>query len=126
MGAEVTVFLVEDRQLQGVDHAAHGVDDATRQKPSEGLARKGRDDLSKGEHADPAHGNVDQGRKPLGAGNPQRVDEDAHGGNAPYQCQKEPAGAVAQNQHADRRVGPGDQDKDHHMICLAQHTVDLR
>ena len=66
MGAEVTVFLVEDRQLQGVDHAAHGVDDATRQKPSEGLARKGRDDLSKGEHADPAHGNVDQGRKPLG------------------------------------------------------------
>ena len=30
MGAEVTVFLVENRQLQGVDHAAHGVDDAAR------------------------------------------------------------------------------------------------
>lgn len=41
MGAEVTVFLVEDRQLQGVDHAAHGVDDATRQKPSEGLGAEG-------------------------------------------------------------------------------------
>ena len=69
-------------------------------------------------NTEPAHGNVDQGRKPLGAGNPQRVDEDAHGGNAPYQCQKEPAGAVAQNQHADRCIASGNQKIDHNMIQL--------
>ncbi len=60
MGAEVAVFLVEDRQLHGVDHAANGVDDTAGQEPSKGLARKRCDNLSKGQHADPAHGNVNQ------------------------------------------------------------------
>ena len=86
MGTEILVSGIKDWKLQGVDHAAHGVDDATRQKPSEGLARKGRDDLSKGEHADPAHGNVDQGRKPLGAGDPESIDDDPNKGNAPYKA----------------------------------------
>lgn len=126
MASEIFVLIVKDWKLQSIDHAANGVDDTAGQEPSKGLARKRCDNLSKGQHADPAHGNVNQGRKPFGAGDPQRVYENACSGNAPYQRQKEPAGAVAQNQHTDRSVGPGNQNENHHVVHLAQHAVYLR
>ena len=115
---EIAVLLVKDWQLHGIDHAACGINDTAGQKPAKGLPRKCRDDLSEGKYADPAHGNVDHGGKPLGTGDPQSIDEDACSSNAPYQCQHDPAGAVSQNQHADWRVGSCNQNKDHHMIDL--------
>ena len=36
VGAEELMFRIEDRQLQGIDDTAHGVDDATGQKPAKG------------------------------------------------------------------------------------------
>lgn len=126
MGAEIAEPAVEHRQLQRVDHAAHGVDDAAGQQPAEGAARQGVDEAFEGDHADPAHGDVDHGGKPFGAGNPYGVDDHAHDGDGPHQAKEQPAGFVAQHQQADGGVGSGDEDEDHHVIHLAQNLIYLR
>ena len=36
MGTEILVSGIKNWKLQGVDHAAHGVDDATGQEPAKG------------------------------------------------------------------------------------------
>lgn len=125
VGAEILMLGVEERQLQGIDDSAHGVDDAARQKPGEAGRRQGADDLGERQDAHPAHSDVNQGREPLGAGNPAGVDDDAHNGNAPDQTQQDPAGLVAQHDHAYRSVGAGDEDEDHHVVQFAQKLVDF-
>lgn len=61
VGSEVLMPGVEDRQLQGIDHAAQGIDDAAGQKPQETGSGQGAEDLGKCQDAYPAHGNIDQG-----------------------------------------------------------------
>lgn len=124
--AEILVFGVEERQLQGVDDAAHGVDDAARQEPGKAGSGQGADDLGERQEAYPAHGDVNQGREPLGAGDPAGVDDDTHDGDSPDQTQQDPAGLVAQHNHAHRSVGAGDENEDHHVVQFAQKLVDFR
>lgn len=70
VGTEEFMFRIEDRQLQGIDDTAHGVDDAAGQQPEK--SGRGQSFQQRPEYQDtyPAHGNVDHRGKPLGTGDP--------------------------------------------------------
>ena len=124
--SEIPVPVVKQGELHGIDDSPQGVDDAAGQKPEKSRLRQGLDDLGDGQNAHPAHGDVYEGGEPLGAGDPAGVDQDAHCGDSPHQGQQGPAGPVAQDDHADRGVGSGNEDEDHHVIDFPQQPVDLR
>lgn len=58
MGTEILMSGIEYRQFQRINNAANCIDNASGQKPSEGLGRKGIDNLRKSQNAYPAHGNI--------------------------------------------------------------------
>lgn len=123
VGAEARMQSVEDRELQSVDDAADGVDNAARQEPAEGGWGQGVYDLSKGQHAGPAHADIEGGGEPFRAGDPESFHNNAHQGDGPYQGTQQIPGAVVEYHQADRRIGTRDQYEDHHVIDLAQDTV---
>ena len=49
---------IKNRQFQGIDNAADGIDNPSGQKPSERLQGQGIDNLGEGKDAYPAHGDV--------------------------------------------------------------------
>lgn len=94
VGAEEAVLLVKEWKLHGIDNATGGIDDATGKQPPKCLPWECSDDLSESEHADPAHGNVNKGRKPFRTVDPECIHENAKNRDPPYQGQQDPAGAV--------------------------------
>ena len=58
MGAESFVPAVENGQLQSIDNASNGVDDASGQEPSEGSSGQGIENLGERQNAHPAHGDI--------------------------------------------------------------------
>lgn len=79
--------------------------------PAEGTWSQGGQDLSKGCHTDPSHGDINTGGKPLGTADPQGVDQDAHGCNGPHQGQEPVSGRISQNDEAYRRIRSCDRTK---------------
>ena len=94
MGTEILVSGIKNWKLQGVDHAAYRVDDTTSQKPAKSSSRESVDNLTKSQNADPAHGNVDHGREPLGAGDPECFDQNPCNSDSPDKSQQHPAGMI--------------------------------
>ena len=86
VGAEELMLRIEDRQLQGIDDTACGIDDATGQKPEECGRGQGLQQRPEDQDTYPAHGNVDHRGKPLRTGDPAGFHDHAHSGNAPHQC----------------------------------------
>ena len=126
MGAEVLELCIKDRKLQCIDDAADGVYDPASQKPAEGPVRQCADDLGHSQDAYPAHGDVDHRGEPFGTGDPQGTDEDAGDGDSPNKSHEGPSSLVTENHQADRCVGSGNQDVDHHMVNLPEHLVHSR
>ena len=87
MAAEIFVELVKQRQLQSVDNATDGVNDATGKEPAKGCDRQGFHKGLEHQHAEPAHGNVKNGGKPLRAVNPETFDDHANDCHTPNQNQ---------------------------------------
>ena len=58
VGAEILMSGIENRQFQSINNAAHRIDYAAGQKPSESLRRKGIDNLCKSQNAYPANGDI--------------------------------------------------------------------
>ena len=125
MGAEMLVLRVEDRQLEGVDDTAYGVDDTARQKPQECTAGQGAPQSAEYAETYPSHSDIDERGKPLRAGDPAYIDDHADEGDSPHDGEQRIAEPVAQNDEADRCVGTGDQDKDHHMVQLAKYFQNI-
>ena len=94
MGTESLVSGIKDWKLQGVDHATYRVDDTTSQKPAKSRSRESADNFTKSQDADPAHSNVDHGREPLGAGDPERFDQNPCNGDPPDKSLQHPSGVV--------------------------------
>ena len=120
VGAEELMFRIEDRQLEGIDDTAHGVDDAAGQQPEK--CGRGQGFQQRPEYQDtyPAHGNVDHRGKPLRTGDPTGFHDHAHSSNAPDKSQQRISQLTAQYNEAHRCVRTGNQYKDHHMIQLPE------
>ena len=58
MGTEPGVSGVEQRKLQRVNDAAHGVNNTAGQKPEESGGGQAVNESGKGQHADPSHGDI--------------------------------------------------------------------
>ena len=125
MGAEEFVLSVKNGKLQGIDHTADGIDDTACQKPAEGSMREHVPECSEDTETYPAHGNVDNGRKPLGTGDPAGFQNHAKKGDSPYYGKKCVAQLSAEDDQTDRCIGTCDQHKDHHMIDLTKDTQRL-
>lgn len=115
---------IEDRKFQRIDDASYGVDDTSGQKPSECCRRKGFYNFCEGQHTNPAHSDINNGREPFGACDPAGHDDDAYDGDSPDEGQHIPAGFISENDNADGGIGSGDQDEDHHVVDLSKHFVD--
>ena len=83
MGAEVFVAGIKNGKLKCIDNTAHCVNNSPCQKPSKACPWQCVDDSGKGQDANPSHGNIEKGRKPLGTGDPARFDENTRSGDAP-------------------------------------------
>ena len=125
MGAEGFVTGVKQGQLQCIEDASCCIDQSSGQQPCKSRGWKCCKDLLDCQDADPSHADVEYGRKPFGAGDPECLDDDPHQCDAPDQSQKHPASPVTQHDQADGGIGSCDQDKDHHMVDFFQDPVDL-
>ena len=125
VGAEILMLRIEDRKLQRIDHTADGIDDAAGEEPCESGRSESGNDLADRHDAYPAHRDVDHGREPLRAVDPEGIDDNAHDGNAPDKGQHPVAGLISEDDQAHRRVGSGDQDEDHHVVDLPENFVDM-
>ena len=125
VGAEELMFRIEDRQLQGIDDTAHGVDDAAGQQPAELCGAQVVPQLREGQDADPAHADIQHGGYPFGAVDPEQLEDHAGGGDAPDQREQHFADALPQREHAHRRIAAGDQHEDHHVVDLLAQRLRL-
>ena len=91
------------------------------QKPEEGGPGKRIPQLAEHCQANPAHGDVDYGGKPFGAGNPYRFNSHSEDGNAPDNGQKRISQLAAKDHQAYGGIGSCYQDENHHMINLAEY-----
>lgn len=92
VAAEVLVLAVKDRELQRVDHTAHGVDDASCEEPSEGCRGHVVQDLGEGEYAGPSHPDIEDGGDPFWTVYPEGFDQDACDRNRPYDREEDNPG----------------------------------
>lgn len=67
MRTKAFVSGIEKGKLQGVNNTAHGIDDASGQKPDKGRRRQSVYNFTECQDTYPAHGNVQAGRKPFWA-----------------------------------------------------------
>ena len=125
MASEVLVTVVEDRELQRVDHAADGVDVAPGKEPSELGGRQVIQNLAECKHAYPAHADVEHRRHPFRTVDPEAFDDDSGDRDAPYKSEKGKTGPAVQHQKAHRGVASCDQYEDHHVVDLLQQCVQL-
>ena len=118
MAAEIFVELVKKRQFQSVDNAAYGVNDAAGKKPAKGRRREGFHKRLEHQYAEPSHGNVKNGRKPLRAVDPETFDNHTDDSHTPHKSKQGIAQIFAQGNDAYRGVRAGNQYENHHVIHL--------
>ena len=121
MRSEIFMFVVKNRKLQRINDTAYCIYQPSCQKPEEGGPGKRIPQLAEHCQANPAHGDVDYGRKPFGAGNPYRFNSHSEDGNAPDNGQKRISQLAAKDYQAYGGIGACYQDENHHMINLAEY-----
>ena len=126
MASEVFVPVIKEGQLQGIDHAAHGVDNAACQEPAECSGRHIVQDLGEGKDAGPAHPDIEDGGYPFRAVDPKCFDQYACNRDRPHNGQEDDPGLSFQDDEADRGIAAGDEHGDHHMVDLFQDSVYFR
>ena len=83
MRAKELVSGIEERKLQCVDNTSDGVDHTSGNQPDKCCDGKGLDQRNHGQDTEPAHGNVNDGREPFRAGDPECLDQHTDDGNGP-------------------------------------------
>lgn len=118
MTPEVFVPIIKERQLQCVDNAACGINNAPGQEPAECRGRHIVEDLSESQDTGPAHPNVENGRYPFRTVYPECLDQNARDSNRPHNGKQDDPGLSFENDEADRSIASGDQHRDHHVVDL--------
>ncbi len=116
---------VEQWKLQCVNDTSDGINDPTGQEPVECSRCQGSDDGLDGCEADPAHGDINHGRNPFGAINPDGIEDYTDDCDEPDEGQESEADRIAQDDQAYRSVGSCDQNENHHVIDLFKHLIDM-
>ena len=70
MTSKIFMDTVKPLQLKSIDHASHGVDHTSGKQPSKCYGRELIKQGRKHDNTYPAHGDIDERRKPFGAGYP--------------------------------------------------------
>ena len=122
MGAEKGMSVVKQGKFQRIDNPSHRINNSPGQEPQESAFGQRIPQLAEYKHTDPSHGNVNHGRKPFGTGDPAGIDEHTDDGDAPHKSQERISLAAAQHDETYRRVGTGDQNKDHHMVYFPENA----
>lgn len=125
MGTKPAVLRIKYRKLQGIDHTACGIYDASCQQPEKSGMGQTVDDLGKGQHTGPAHGNIEKRGKPFGAVDPAAFQDDTQNGDPPDQCAEQVSCPSLKNDGADGGIGARNQHKNHAVIQLFQYPVCL-
>ena len=123
MAAEGRMMMVEQRQLQRIDHTADRIDDASGEQPGELRGTQGVQQLWQREDAQPSHRDVEDGRDPLRTIDPEELQDAAQKGDAPDDRQHRQTAPFSQREQADRRIAAGDEDEDHHVVDLLAQCV---
>ena len=125
MRTEVLMICIENGKLQCIDNTSNCINDTSCQKPSESCRRKCFDDRHKSKHTEPPHCNVDDRGKPLGTGDPAGLNKDSHNGHQPHCCTENGSCPAVKHDQADWCITSCYENKNHHMIHLAQTPVYL-
>lgn len=125
VAAEVFVFVVENRELQGIDDSADGVDDSACEEPAESSRCEGIYNLAEGEDAGPSHSDIEEGRDPFRTKYPECFDENPDSRDCPDDCKECDSGAAAEYEKAYRCVGSCNQDENHHVVYFFKNRIYL-
>ena len=125
MRAEIFMERVENRELERINDAADCVDDTACKQPSECRVRKRVPKRSEYQEANPAHCDVDCGRKPFRTGNPTHIDTHSGKGDTPYEGEQGVSHASAEYDKAHGGVRSGNQYKNHHMVYFTENIKNL-
>ena len=117
--------IVPPGPLQGVQHAAHGVQDAPRQQPGHAPHPQGQPQGVDGENGQPAHGDIYGGGDGPGAVDPGQAHGQPRDGQRPHHAEQRPAPGPPQGDEAHRGVGPGDEEIDGGVVQFAQGDASL-
>ena len=119
--------IIAARPLDGVEHAAHGVENAAAQHPEKAGRGEQAQQGDEGHHSQPAHEDIDAGGEPAGGGDPGQGEHQPGQGQGPDDTEQGPApGTVGAEHHqADRGIGTGDEEVDRGVVVLAQGDTAL-
>ena len=110
------LFMAQGAGFQRVDQPACGIHGAACEQHRCGGCAEGGEDLRHHRQAAPAHGDIDHGGDPLGAGDPAEGKDRACPGQGPYGDEHELSREPMEGDEADGRIGTGDEEKDHDVI----------
>ena len=125
MGAEVFMASVEDRKLQCVNNAADGIDDASDKQPEEGFSGKTVENLCECQDTGPSHTDIEQGRNPFRAVDPEGFEKNSEDSNTPDDSKQGISEGPANSDQADRCIRSCNKDGNHHMVKFFQTFIDF-
>ena len=82
--------------------------------------------MCKCKYAGPAHADIQNGRYPLRAVDPESLDDDSGDRNTPHNREQNDSGFATKHEQTDRSVASGDQDTNHHMVDFFQNFINPR
>lgn len=123
VASEVFVPVIKEGQLQGIDHAAHGVDNAACQEPAECSGRHVVQDLGEGKDAGPAHPDIEDGGYPFRAVDPECLDQYACNRDRPHNGKKDETGSSFEDNQTYRSIASRYEHGDHHVVDFFEDGI---
>jgi len=122
MSSKVRMPSVKCIPSESVDHCACGIQNSSCQKPQKGVQTEMCPDGRQGKNTQPSHGQIQKRRNPFRTCNPERLQNDSANSHRPDGSQQNGPCFFLQHTEADRCVGTGDHDRDHHVVQLFEYS----